>query len=576
MAQKKDPVTWLEGLDNGLLEERAEKAYARLRSARNRQELAALIRQVLDDLRQMEAYRKDLIVGAFLDPADRGIRESLDRTEEGCLAFLCEYSRFFASISKSSKGLEAASLIGPDLPAAAKNLAASYQKKILPDLQKEKDLIAGQLKRLDELSLSSLRTGAVMGEARRMLQSHSRERRMRAYRSLAGRLARYRDEVEKHFVQLHETRRSMAGQAGFKTFFDYALARSGLTEEKRMQATAFRQLAQKHLTPLVPAIRASQWKRLGLAEPKPWDVIYPASFGVPTLDLSAYPLEKTYLKGLRSLLGPRAAHFESMGEAGALSFHVTGEPRQDPDSFDYCAADPHHDMSGIHFPDTNRSYLLLPPLPQEWFASTVFAETGSILIQLSGAQELPWPLASPEAGMRLNLARYSLSMLSQRVWGLFYGIMARYAREYDMAELALDLPLLCALDEMEEFLSRARVTNLQVFRHAWNEIARRYLPSGSAEEAPSLIPTEDLWLYAPSLWSRPLAGISEALAAVSVLGTLPLGRRHQVLETAFSQLLDQEPGTDPFAGFGHAGYPSPYEEETVRKAAFAMADFLGL
>ena len=144
--------------------------------------------------------------------------------------------------------------------------------------------------------------------------------------------ARYRDEV-KNISSNHETRPSMAGQAGSRPS-SICPGPSGLTEEKRIQATAFRQLAQKHLTPLVPAIRASQWKRLGLAEPKPWDVIYPASFGVPTLDLSAYPLEKTYLKGLRSLLGPRAAHFESMGEAGALSFHVTGEKRQDQDSFD--------------------------------------------------------------------------------------------------------------------------------------------------------------------------------------------------------------------------------------------------
>ena len=81
MAQKKDPVNVAGGLGQRLLEKGLKRhTPAPLRP--QPQELAALICQVLDDLRQMEAFRKDLIVGAFLDPADRGLRESLDRTEE--------------------------------------------------------------------------------------------------------------------------------------------------------------------------------------------------------------------------------------------------------------------------------------------------------------------------------------------------------------------------------------------------------------------------------------------------------------------------------------------------------------
>ncbi len=154
--------------------------------------------------------------------------------------------------------------------------------------------------------------------------------------------------------------------------------------------------------------------------------------------------------------------------------------------------------------------------------------------------------------------------------------MARYAREYDLTGLALDLPLCCALDEMEEFLSRARVTSLEVFRHAWGEIARRYLLPGSDGALPALIPLEDLWLYSPSLWSQPLTGIFRALAAVAVLGTLPFGRRHQVLETSFAQLLSNEEVTGPLARLADAGYPPPFEEETVLKARFALVDYLGL
>ena len=93
---------------------------------------------------------------------------------------------------------------------------------------------------------------------------------------------------------------------------------------------------------------------------------------------------------------------------------------------------------------------------------------------------------------------------------------------------------------------------------------------------PALIPADDLWLWSPLLWNRPLTGIFDALGAVTVLGTLPLGRRHQLLETSFGRLLEPGGARDPWRRLAEAGYPSPLEEETVRKASFALVDYLGL
>ncbi len=472
--------------------------------------------------------------------------------------------------------MQAASGIGDAFYLRAGELASSYKKELLPLLQKEKTLISDQLRRLDELSLSSLHPGAVKGEARRILQSVSRDRRMRAYRSLASRMARYRDQARQEFVELHQTRRSLAEEAGFASFFDYTLSRTGLSGETRSSVTVFRRLVEEDLAPLSLPIRRLQWNRLAITDPKPWDLLYPASFGLPALDPSAFPLEETYLEALGYLFSSKIPLFETMKEEGRLSFHLGAESRGDSFVLDPCARGPRDGLLSFHFPSINRSCLLLPQLPQEWFAAWVFAETGSVLLDQSSEDTLPCPLERAEDELIGAVARSSMSLLSQRTWGLFYGRMSRYAQEYHLTGLALDLPLICALDEMEEFLSRARVTNLDVFRHAWNEIARRYLLPGTDEELPALIPADDLWLWSPLLWNRPLTGIFDALGAVTVLGTLPLGRRHQLLETSFGRLLEQNEVHDPWIRLAEAGYPSPLEEETVRKASFALVDYLGL
>jgi hypothetical protein len=154
--------------------------------------------------------------------------------------------------------------------------------------------------------------------------------------------------------------------------------------------------------------------------------------------------------------------------------------------------------------------------------------------------------------------------------------MTTYAREYVLTELLLRLPLACALDEMEEFLAKARVSDMNVFQHAWREIAKRYRIGGTSEMVPGFFPLDDAWLYSPSLWSLPLSNITDAIALIAVLGVLPLGKQHQDLEHSTLRLLNVREGVEPTDRALEAGYPSPFNEETVRKAVFAIADFLAL
>lgn len=554
----------------------AEERLSRLRHSFKTQNFQEVMEEIAAQLVTLETVRQKLSGRLSLDPSDRRAREALDAAADYLLEFLCANSDLFKLIAESIRGKRAASLMGDGFGEEAGRLAAAYHRDILPDLVREKEMVSQQLSRLNEASLSLSRPASVSGEARRMLQSLSRERRMRAYHSLVGRVERVREDAASQMVELHELRRAMSGRAGFQTFYDYALVRSGQRESDRTSMARFRQLVEEHLAPLTRSIRSLQWKRLSIQDPKPWDLMLVAPFGLPQLDGSAFPLEETFLKAMAYLDPEALPVFETMQEAGLLSLQVAADGRGEALSYDLCSQLFESQAKSAVFQASHASFLLVPKLPPEWFAETVFSETGSMLLDLAVADKEPCPLSRFDWQLGRQLARQSLSFLSRPFWGLFYGSMAVYARQYSLTELALSLPLICALDEMDEFLCRARVTNMNVFRHAWREIAGRYRLDGTAEDLPGLLPLDDLWLFAPGLWGQPLEGICQALAQVSVLGTLPLGRHHELLETSFGLFL-QEGGHGPLLEqMSKAGYPSPFEEETFRKAAFALVDYLGL
>jgi len=176
-------------------------------------------------------------------------------------------------------------------------------------------------------------------------------------------------------------------------------------------------------------------------------------------------------------------------------------------------------------------------IPQENAVNLFFYETGCLLFDQSQYSKGEYALPNANSSLSRKIAGHSLSFLSQRTWGNFYGPMTTYAREYVLTELLLRLPLACALDEMEEFLAKARVSDMNVFQHAWREIAKRYRFGGTSEMVPGFFPLDDAWLYSPSLWSLPLSNITDAIALIAVLGVLPLGNSIRIWNTLRSDCL---------------------------------------
>lgn len=530
----------------------------------------------------------------FDDRLVRGIYNKPDDIPAIALQWTLSLAAFFSQWLFSSRSQEQIDLLGESGARTARHLARCYAPTLMPHLLRESTLISEQIRALSDLSLSAVVPAFPSGEVRLLLQSDSRERRERAWHTLAARMEEGRDTMMNRFVELHALRRTITESAGYQHYGEYAVRRYRLTDSFRTHIPDFRETLRRHIMPLIAPIQALHQKRLELDVIEPWDLLYPANFGPPRLHMDEESLEEAWINVLRQLLTTRVPQFEKMAREGKINLNVLNGERS-PVVFGETPS-----VIVAPFVDPSNLFLALSNIPQEYFAHTLFFMSGALMLNPLAVDSVSCELfpildhalsqhddsnvvdaatlaaSVPPTFLTACVAGYSFSILSQRAWRHFYGLMADYAQQYLVTTFSFELLFLLALDEMDEYLANSSVSDATIFEQAWGEIAERYALPGANSLLPGLFPVRDLWFMAPSLLYRPLMGIVKALAIVTVLGTLPFGRNHIQLEGYFVRLLNTHEGRNPLLRILRSGFPSPFKEETIQKAAFAIADFLAL
>ena len=546
-----------------------------LRYAATDDELRGVLRDIDHCLQSLEEGETDLRIRSFYLPGDHTIREALFEFGNAKLGVYAELADLLETVARSSKSRKLEPFVDKTYLYDADRLASTYAKNLLAHLLVERELIRKQMKRLQDASLSTTQWGSIKGEVRLLFQSSSRDKRARAYNSFISQLSKSREEMVGHFLELHMLRRMISEKAGYKNFYEYETRRVGQTDSFRSQVRAFRLFVQEHVSPVMIHLFRLKWERLGLEEPEPWDLMYPAEFGLPKLRKQAFPLDKASMDACQLVCEAEVPVLKDMLGRQALYLGVL--PTPEDISSPVMSSHPWGTrLFSAYSRQKEQSFLMMESVPQELLAGTLFYEIGTLLFEQSNATKGLYTLPSFNRMLAKKIAGHSLVFLSQKAWNTFYGPMTLYAREYLLSEILLQLPRACALDEMEEFLAKARISDMNVFQHAWREIAGRYHLPGMPGCGPGLLSPGDVWMYAPDLWSAPLSGIADAIALVTVLGTLPLGKHHQHLENCLLRLLNNADGCEPVDRAKDAGYPSPFEEETIRKSVFTLADFLAL
>ena len=208
------------------------------------------------------------------------------------------------------------------------------------------------------------------------------------------------------------------GEDGEERASFYSLRRrAGQTNTFRSNVHLFRLLIQEYVAPIISHVHQLQWRRLGIEDPEPWDLMYPAEFGVPVLSRQAFPLEKTFIDASRYVCEAQVPAFEKMLDQGTLSTGVLSNTNDDSESSFFANYSSGTRWLRAHDPEKNESYLLMEGIPQEIAANLFFYETG--FLQSVAAFERR--VCAPECNSSLSskIAGHSLSFLSQRTWGNF-------------------------------------------------------------------------------------------------------------------------------------------------------------
>lgn len=530
-------------------------------------------------LRKYDGEQKRLLRASILRSDPDILTPKLQQAVAVSLHLQGELSDLFSRYIDPKRKSELLELGGEAYQAEAERLAICYQPHLLKLLEQEDAIVQEQLHCFSKLGLGTRGFATPMGKLRYDLQNPSRDYRRRSFHSYREALEQERQHTHERFLDLHKIRRELAEKAGFRTFEEYQIRRSGVSDMLHDAIPTYQKLLRQHFLPLANAIRSQHAMRLDISRLRPWDYYFLSPYGTPELKLDSYPLSECFIACLEEIIEKQVEYFVDMKAAGDLLLKPAASAnKNDRVEGELKSSDYTDDSFTMHLfmPDSQNTMLVLQNVPQELIVDRLFNMTGKVLLDLSEILRNPLYLPRLPAHYERDLASSSLALLSYRSWEKFYGSMADYAREWLLTQNALELPILSAMDQMERDLARSTETNMSIFTEHWQTIMSNYSVGDSSAQLFSFVPVEEAYLYLPELWAKPLTSVYRGLSFVQSLASFPFRRYNHTLEENLVRFLNLENRKNPLTRAMAAGYLSPFTNETLRKATFIVADKLGL
>jgi hypothetical protein len=552
---------------------------SKLMFTRNKSAQFAILEELDLQLRKYDGDRKRLLRETISRSHSSPLSTNLQQGFSFSLHLKGELSELFQRYSDPKRKSDLIALGGEAYQAEAERLAVCYQPHLLSLLEQEEAIIQEQLQCFSQHGLSKRGFATPIGKLRYDLQNSSRDQRRGSYDNYMASLERDRQVTHERFLDLHKIRRELADKAGFRSFEEYQIRRLGVSDMLHDAIPTYHKLVRQHFLPLASTIRFQQAERLDLNMLRPWDYFFLSAYGTPELDADSYPLAECFLSSLEEIIEKQLDYFVDMNTEGNLQIKPAPSANEsDLRESRLSCSDIEDESFTLHLfmTDSQKTTLILQNIPQELIVDRLFNMTGKVMLDLSETLRNPLYLPRLPAHYERDLASFSLALLSYKSWDKFYGSMADYAREWNLTQYSLELPVLSAMDQMERELGRCGESNMRVFAGIWQTIMANYSVDYSSTQLFSFAPAEEAYLYLPELWAKPLSSVYRAVSLIQTLASFPFRRYNHTLEENLVRFLNLENRKNPLARAMMAGYLSPFTNETFRKATFLLSDQLGL
>lgn len=444
------------------------------------------------------------------------------------------------------------------------NLAANSASDAVLELMQEENALASRYQKLYAAAQVTF-DGKTMTlpELGAYKQSQNRELRKAAMETEGAFFDEHQAELDEIYTKLIENRNAQAVALGFENYIPLSYLRMGRLGYGQQEVERFRQQIAAEVTPLADKAMQAQFDRVGIADPKYYDIPVNFADGNPTPVGTADQLLQIGVEMYREL-SPETAEFINFMQENEL-FDLVSRPGKAPGGYCTQFADYKAPFIFSNFNGTTDDVDVLTHEAGHAFQAYVAAKEG-----------LCGELA--EAGMEsCEIHSMSMEFLTEPWHKNFFGgdekETAKYALSHAQAALTF-LPYGCMVDEFQHIVyAKPQLTPEQ--RNAeWLALEAKYRPWNDMAGIP-FYGRGAGWQRQLHIYLYPFYYIDYCLAQIVSLQFFAAHLDDPKDAWQRYYTLVKKGGTEPYAGLVKAaGFPVCFERGSIAPVAKQVYEWL--
>ncbi len=384
--------------------------------------------------------------------------------------------------------------------------------------------------------------------------------RAKLYNSFSELLQNYADDLNQSYLNLIANRKQQAVQSGL-TYFDFLIQKNKGYGFTRKDMINFKKYLIEYFLPLVEEIKSLRDKRLQSSEQFFYDEFKIAKMNPVSLINIDQPMNKVFLKAMKNIFRDSESDIFNMIREGYWSTEQK--------------AYHHLGQEIILLPYWNRLFLFLNFQEDYFNVEDNFNQIGKALADFSGLLNLKGITTYKQPHLIREVSGMAMQFLSMRQYHLFAKENHELFRDITISHLALKIPLQLALDTFESTIYDPLWQNEMDLSVLWKQIEKNhnidynFISDGYFSQG-------HRWQLCQELYTNPFSSLEKCLAFVIVLAEQPQRDKRNMLEHKLNQLLISNTDLPFVKRLQISGFSSPFEENTIRRAAFALCELLRL
>lgn len=427
----------------------------------------------------------------------------------------------------------------------------SFDERIVEEAQKENDLVMKYDAAIASMKVPFRGSTYNLPQMGKFLVDTNRETRKEAADAYYGYLETRVDELEGIYDELVKLRDAMAKKLGFKNYVELAYIRMNRFDYDDKLVANYREQILDVVTPLVNRLKKDQFKRLGIRNPKIYDMNVMWTSGNP-IPLGSTEEKVAHAKEMYKQLSPDTDYFFNFMVDHHLLFLDAKPGKQ---SGGYMTYFPVHECP-IIFSNFNGTSGDVDVLTHEFGHS----------FQAYVARNIKIPEYRAPTMESCEIDSMSMEFFAEPYMDLFFEEPDKY-RYLHLADSISFLPYGVTVDEFQHWVYEHPNATPKERDAYWHELEEKYTPwKVKLEKDCPYMYSGHRWLTQSHIFGMPFYYIDYTLAQVCAFEFFNLDRKNHAKAWKKYMKLCKLGGKYPFQTLVRkVGLKSPFDEGTLKK-----------